>query len=82
MKSVRDVRIVAVTTLWIALAFVIVVGGLGLIRGETVVVSSWSRSPVVAATLVVLGLALTLWQLRVLTRPNVRRSFELGDPAA
>ena len=75
-------RLVAVVTLWIAVAVSVLAGAYWLFRGNISISSPWGSSPAVVATVALLGLALTLWQLRVLTRPGVRRSFELGDPAA
>ena len=75
-------RIVALVTLWIGLAAFVFVGGILWIRGEAVFRTPWGRSPAAVVPLVFVTLALMLWQIRVLTRPNVRRSFELGDPAA
>jgi hypothetical protein len=40
------------------------------------------RSPLLLAMLFLVTLGLAAWELRVLTRESIRRSFELGDPAA
>jgi hypothetical protein len=78
-------RIVGVISLWaslalLGLAIVSVIGG-----GQTVAADLFEapgRSPFLLALLGIFTVGLTLWELRVLTRANVRRSFELGDPAA
>ncbi len=76
-------RIVALVILWISLAFFIIAVGIVLVSGRVPLVTTfWIRSPAVAAVLWLLSLALTVWEVRVLTRPDVRRSFELGDPTA
>lgn len=77
-------RIVALVILWISLAIFIIAAGLVLINGKAAPVSfsSWVHSPVAIAVLALLSLAVTIWEIRVLTRPAVRRSFELGDPTA
>jgi hypothetical protein len=81
-------RLVALATLWIALAVSILAGAYWLFHGDlsgeiSISIPSYlGKSTAMIVTVVVVGVALTLWQLRVLTRPAVRRSFELGDPAA
>jgi hypothetical protein len=77
-------RIVGVISLWaslalLGLAILSVIGG-----GQTVadLFQVPGRSPLLLALLGIFTVGLTLWELRVLTRPNVRRSFELGDPTA
>ncbi|MDQ6893991.1 MAG: hypothetical protein M3167_15065 [Acidobacteriota bacterium] len=75
-------RIVALVILWISLAVFIIAMGMWLVNGSAVSVTFWVRSPAVIAVLIFLSFSLTVWEIRVLTRPDVRRSFELGDPAA
>jgi hypothetical protein len=75
-------RIVALVILWISLGIFIIATGMVLVSGRAAPVTFWFRSPAVIAVLMLLSFALTIWEIRVLTRPNVRRSFELGDPAA
>ena len=75
-------RIVALVILWISLALFIIAMGMWLVNRRGISVTFWVRSPVVIAVLMLLSLALTIWEIRVLTRPDVRRSFELGDPTA
>jgi hypothetical protein len=75
-------RIVALVTLWIALAGFLVTGAAALTGKDVVVVTSLGSSPVLLGALLLASLALIGWQIRVLTRADVRRSFELGNPAA
>ena len=75
-------RIVALVILWISLALFIIAMGMWLVNGRDISVTFWVRSPAAIAVLTLLSLALTIWEIRVLTRPDVRRSFELGDPTA
>jgi len=75
-------RIVALVILWISLALFIIATGMVLVNGRAAPVTFGVRSPALIAVLILLSFALTIWEIRVLTRPDVRRSFELGDPAA
>lgn len=75
-------RIVALVILWISLALFIITVGMVLVSGRAAPVTFWFRSPAVIVVFMLLSFALTIWEIRVLTRPDVRRSFELGDPKA
>jgi hypothetical protein len=75
-------RIVALVILWISLGLFIIATGMVLVNGRAAPVTFLVRSPVLIAVLIFLSFALTIWEIRVLTRPDVRRSFELGDPTA
>ncbi|HEY6147492.1 MAG TPA: hypothetical protein VIZ69_07325 [Thermoanaerobaculia bacterium] len=75
-------RIVALAMLWLSLAILTIVVLTALLGGNASFGSLWTRSPALVAVLTILSVALTFWEIRVLTRPGVRRSFELGDPAA
>ena len=77
-------RIFAVVILWLTIVLAVFAGAIAIFRGEHLwaVVVAPVQSNAVAVMLLIVILGLMLWQVRVLTRPEVRRAFELGDPAA
>jgi hypothetical protein len=72
-------RIAALVCLWITMAICAVVGVAALITGDnSVAIKGIEGNPrVIGALFIVIGVGMSYWQFRVLTRPNVRRSFEL-----
>src|SRR3954471_5732819 len=75
-------RVVALVILWISLAILVIAAAVVLVNGRADFVTSWVRSPILMALFALLSFAVSVWEIRVLRRPEVRRSFELGDPAA
>lgn len=71
-------RTVALVWLWLGLIGLPLLGGLALFAGSNVEVSG-RHSPLLFAGAFAVGFLLELWQYRVLTRPEVRRWFDLGE---
>ncbi|HYK41806.1 MAG TPA: hypothetical protein VE007_05395 [Thermoanaerobaculia bacterium] len=74
-------RVAALVLLWFSLAIVTFVVGIALLNRNLSFGGFLARSPALAGAFLGLSFALTIWEIRVLTRPDVRRSFELGAPA-